>query len=246
MLKDKYPADFRIADFKPYQHPDIQATINKTGTYSLLDNPTGIFVKAGETLIVMVGETHGQHLSLRVQDMDTPNADGFNNSISYSLRTGINKIVSEKKGLIYVMYHVNGNPVDYDEVKIHFASGSVNGYFDVAKHTREQWGTLLNGAVDGYFDVVGNYAHLTFPVSKLKSTSNGRDLINLFDDIVYKEQIFMGLRKYNNNGGIGTDTDNRMFRNRMYFNVMYGQGDYMYSTSYHTAYHFQRWIICAV
>ena len=82
MLKDKYPADFRIADFKPYQHPDIQATINKTGTYSLLDNPTGIFVKAGETLIVMVGETHGQHLSLRVQDMDTPNADGFNNSIS--------------------------------------------------------------------------------------------------------------------------------------------------------------------
>lgn len=48
----------------------------------------------------------------------------------------------------------------------------------------------------------------------------------------------MGLRKYNNNGGIGTDTDNRMFRNRMYFNVMYGQGDYMYSTSYHTAYHF--------
>ena len=238
MLKDKYPADFRIADFKPYQHPDIQATINKTGTYSLLDNPTGIFVKAGETLIVMVGETHGQHLSLRVQDMDTPNADGFNNSISYSLRTGINKIVSEKKGLIYVMYHVNGNPVDYDEVKIHFASGSVNGYFDVAKHTREQWGTLLNGAVDGYFDVVGNYAHLTFPVSKLKSTSNGRDLINLFDDIVYKEQIFMGLRKYNNNGGIGTDTDNRMFRNRMYFNVMYGQGDYMYSTSYHTAYHF--------
>lgn len=238
MLKDKYPADFRIADFKPYQHPDIQATINKTGTYSLLDNPTGIFVKAGETLIVMVGETHGQHLSLRVQDMDTPNADGFNNSISYSLRTGINKIVSEKKGLIYVMYHVNGNPVDYDEVKIHFASGSVNGYFDVAKHTREQWGTLLNGAVDGYFDVVGNYAHLTFPVSKLKSTSNGRDLIDLFDDIVYKEQIFMGLRKYNNNGGIGTDTDNRMFRDRMYFNVMYGQGDYMYSTSYHTAYHF--------
>lgn len=236
MLKEKYPADFRIADFKPYQHPDIQAAINKTSTYSLLDNPTGIFVKAGETLIVMVGETHGQHLSLRIQDMDAPNADGFNSSVSYSLRTGINKIVSEKKGLIYVMYHVNGNPADYDEVKIHFASGSVNGYFDVAKHTREQWSTLLNGAVDGYFDVVGKYAHLTFPVSKLKSTSSGKDLIDLFDDIVYKEQLFLGLRKYNNNGGTGTDIDNRMFRNRMYFNVMYGENNYMYSTAYHTAY----------
>ena len=184
----------------------------------------------------MVGETHGQHLSLRIQDMDAPNADGFNSSVSYSLRTGINKIVSEKKGLIYVMYHVNGNLADYDEVKIHFASGSVNGYFDVAKHTREQWSTLLNGAVDGYFDVVGKYAHLTYPVSKLKSTSSGKDSIDLFDDIVYKEQIFLGLRKYNNNGGTGTDIDNRMFRNRMYFNVMYGENNYMYSTAYHTAY----------
>lgn len=246
MSKGKYPADFRIATFKPYQHPDIQAALNKTSPYSLLDNPTGIFVKKGETLIVLVGETSGQNLSLRIQDLDAPNADGFNSSRSYALKTGINKIIPDKKGLIYLMYHVDDNPADYPEVKIHFASGSVNGYFDVAKHTREDWSRLINGAVDNYFDVVGEYAHLTFPVSQLRTTSNGKDLIDIFDDIVYQEQIFLGLRKYNNEGGYGTDTYNRMFKNRMYFNVVYGD-NHMYSTSYHTGYNVKTMdILCSV
>lgn len=236
MLKDKYPEKFRIATYKPYQHPDVQAAINKTSPYSLLDNPTGIFAEKDKPLIVLVGDTYGQSISIRIQNMDAPNADGFNSSVSYSLKTGINKIVPEKAGLIYLMYHVNDNPADYREVKIHFASGSVNGYFDVAKHNHDQWNTLINSAVDKYFDVVGQYAHLTFPVLNLKSTSNGKDLIDIFDDIVYQEQIFLGLRKYNNAGGAGTETDNRMFKNRMYFNVMYGVDDHMYSTSYHTAY----------
>lgn len=240
MLKGKYPADFRIATYKAYQHPDVQAALNKTSQYSLLDNPTGILAKKGETLIVLVGDTYGQNIALRIQDMNSPDGDGFNQSVSYALKPGINKIVPEKKGLIYVMYHVNDNPADYTDkgVKIHFATGSVNGYFDVNKHSRDQWSTLVNGAVDNYFDVVGNYAHLTFPVANLKSTtSNGKDLIDIFDNIVFQEQLFLGLKKYNNDGGSGTDDNNRMFKNRMYFNVMYGQGDYMYSAAYHTAYH---------
>lgn len=240
MLKGKYPEDFRIATYNAYQNPDIQAALNKTSKYSLLDNPTGILVKKDETLIVLVGDTYGKSISLRIQDMNEVGGDGFNTSVSYPLRPGINKIVSQKRGLIYVMYHVKDNPADYvdEAVKIHFATGSVNGYFDVAKHDREQWNTLLSAAVDNYFDVVGKYAHLTFPVANLKSvTSNGKDLIDIFDNIVLQEQLFLGLRKYNNDGGIGTDEDNRMFKNRMYFNVMYGEGDYMYSAAYHTAYH---------
>lgn len=237
MKRDKYPKQFRIASFKAYEYPDRQAAFNKTSPYSMLDNPTGIFVDAG-TMIVMVGEMDKAYLDIRIQDMDAPNGDGFNSSVTYSLRTGINKIITMKKGLVYIMYHVNDDPANHPEIKVHFASGNINGYFDSSKHTREQWNILVNGAVDNYFDVVGKYAHLTFPVSKLKNTSNGKDLIDIFDNIVYQEQLFLGLRKYNNNGGAGTDTDNRMFRNRMYFNVMYGQGDYMYSTSYHTAYNF--------
>lgn len=221
MYNDKYPG-FRIADYKAYQHPDVMAKENKTSKYSLLDNPTGISVKKDEVLVVMVGDTHGQNVSLRVQNLDVPGGDGFNNNQSYALRRGVNKLTMNDKGLVYVMYHTD----DYataEPIRIHLASGTVNGYFDVAKHNREDWSKLINAATDTYFDVVGQYAHLTFPVNSLLKTSNGKDLIDIYDKIVYEEQVFMGLKKYN-----------RMFNNRMYLHVMYHQ--YMYSTDYHTAY----------
>lgn len=49
MIKGKYPAEFRISEFKAYPNPDIQSETHKTNPYSQLDNPTGISVKAGET-----------------------------------------------------------------------------------------------------------------------------------------------------------------------------------------------------
>ena len=62
MFKDKYDRNFRVADYKAFPNPDIQSETHKTNPYSLLDNPTGISVKEGETLVVMVGDTHGQNI----------------------------------------------------------------------------------------------------------------------------------------------------------------------------------------
>ena len=77
MIKGKYPAEFRISEFKAYPNPDIQSETHKTNPYSQLDNPTGISVKAGENLIVLVGDTHGYDIGLRVQNLDAPENDGF-------------------------------------------------------------------------------------------------------------------------------------------------------------------------
>lgn len=60
--------------------PDIQSETHKTNPYSLLDNPTGISVKEGETLVVMVGDTHGQNIGMKVQNLDVPGGDGFGRS----------------------------------------------------------------------------------------------------------------------------------------------------------------------
>lgn len=225
MSKDAYPRDFRIATFKAYPNPDIQGTANKTNHYSRLDNPTGIFVKNGETLIVMVGDTHGYNISLRVQNLDKPGGDGFGGE-TYPLFRGVNKLTMRDKGLVYVIYHTPtlGEAETADAIKIHFASGTVNGYFDSQKHTRDQWNALLNNATDKYFDLLGEYAHLTFETAQFKSiTNNGYDLIGLYDKLVYSEQQLLGLEKYD-----------KMFKNRMYFNVMYHQ--HMYATNYHTGY----------
>ncbi len=77
MYHNKYNKEFRIANYKAYPHPDQQAATNKTSPYSLLDNPTGISVQKEETLIVMVSDLQGQPVSLRVQNLDVPNGDGF-------------------------------------------------------------------------------------------------------------------------------------------------------------------------
>ena len=72
-------------------------TSHKTNPYSLLDNPTGISVKANENLIVLVGDTHGYDISLKVQNLDAPESDGFG-GVTYPLSRGTNKLTISEKG----------------------------------------------------------------------------------------------------------------------------------------------------
>lgn len=219
----KYPSEFRIQEYKAYPHPDTQAKANKTSPYSLLDNPTGMAIGNGEELVIFVGETAGQKIQIRIQDLAVPGDDGFG-GISYTLNEGVNQIHAPKKGLIYILYHTE----DFETarpVKIHIASGHVNGYFDVTKHSGSNWKRLRDAAKEPFFDVIGKYAHLTFPTKDfILYTPDGKALIEAYDKIVESEMSLMGLFKYN-----------KVFKNRMYFNVTYR--GYMYATSYHTAYH---------
>ena len=219
----KYPSEFRIQEYKAYPHPDTQAKANKTSPYSLLDNPTGMAMGNGEELVIFVGETAGQKIQIRIQDLAVPGDDGFG-GISYTLNEGVNQIHAPKKGLIYILYHTE----DFETarpVKIHIASGHVNGYFDVTKHSGSDWKRLRDAAKEPFFDVIGKYAHLTFPTKDfILYTPDGKALIEAYDKIVESEMLLMGLFKYN-----------KVFKNRMYFNVTYR--GYMYATSYHTAYH---------
>lgn len=223
MYNKQYTGDFRIASYRAYEHPDVQAKQLKTATYSLLDNPTGISVSGGDTLTVLVADTYGKEISLRIHNWDVPEKDGFYVKSDYPLQKGENRIVTKNSGLVYVMYHTPEFRT-IAPVKIHFAKGgTVNGYFDIRKNSRDQWKTMIKASVDKHYDVLGHYAHLIFPVENL-SKCNGQDLIDFYDRLVYEEQRFMGLEKYG-----------KMRNNRMLFSVMYTS--YMYAAGYHTAYH---------
>lgn len=219
-----YSREFRIATFKAYPWPGVQSATHKTNPYSPLDNPTGISVKADEDLVVFVGDTHGQAVSLRVQNLDRPGGDGFG-GMTYILHQGMNKIRIQEKGLVYVMYHTNvlDDPTALP-IKMHFATGTVNGYFDSQKHTKDDWRRLIDNATDKYFDVLGKYSHCIFETNNYRQyTTNGKTLSDVVDRYSYEEQRLMGLVKYN-----------KMFRNRMLLTVMYHS--YMYATSFHTGY----------
>ena len=219
---NRYDKEFRVQEYKQYQHPEIMANMNKTSTYSLLDNPTGIYLKVEEVFTV-IADLKGQSVSLTSIDLSAGYSEG---AVSYVLKDGVNKISAAKKGLLYVKYHVNDKTGTRPTIKMNIIGGTVNGYFDSQKHSSGDWNRLLNKATYKDFDLLGKYAHVTFPLEKFKAnTADGKALIDKYDDLVYLEQEFMGLVKYD-----------RMFQNRVYFHVEYSLDWYMYTTSYRTAY----------
>ena len=219
LLANCYPHEFRIQEYKPYPHPTKKASENKTWPYSILDNPTGIYVNTTDELLVFVGKLNSGSASLSINVIDFD--DSYSNN-PISIKEGINVVKPGKKGLVYVMYHTS-NPAD-QPVKIHIATGTVNGYYDIAKHDKNDWERLLNSAKGKYFDVLGQYSHMTFPTASFRQyTPNGQRLVEVYDSIAYLEQRFIGLEKYN-----------RMNNNRMYFHVIYDGR--IYATHYRTAY----------
>ncbi|MDR0506206.1 MAG: M60 family metallopeptidase [Dysgonamonadaceae bacterium] len=224
-----FDPEFRVQEFRAWEHPDKKAALNKTAPYSLLDNPAGIYVSQGEDLVVFVGDTHGKSISLRTHDLTT---GGWGAQKTYSLKQGLNKIRTTAKGLVYVQYYDDLGAAA-PKVKINFVTGAVNGYFDSQKHQASDWQRLLNKAVAPDFDLLGQFAHITFPVANFKSkTPDGEALIDAWDRLVRFEHEFMGLYKY----------PDHKFQNRVYCHADYNpDAAHMYATSYHTGYSQATW-----
>lgn len=222
MKNGKYPSEFRIQEYRPYPDPNDLSAVNKTNPYSFMDNVTGILASAGEELVVMVDGLGSNSASLLVQNLNKPGGDGFQ-GWTYNIADGINKVKLGQKGLLYIVYQPE-DPGSAPNIKVHIASGQVNGYFDVLKHSPGDWSRLLAAAKGDYFDVLGEYAHLCFPTARFRShTPDGAELIRVYDDFVRSELELMGIFRYGRN-----------FPNRMHLIVVYT--GYMYATNYYTAY----------
>lgn len=207
---------FRIGNFKSYPDPNIISRSNKTSTYGIYDNVTGIYVKWGTEMVVFMNDFQGE-ISLRVVN----HTQGFG-GIDFVLRPGLNRFKVNTEGLAYLIYQ---DEQQY-EVKANFATGKVNGYFDVAQHQNSDWQELIGNAEYSYFDVLGEFSHLSFTTADLRQHTNDiTELIGLYDDIVDLEQDFLGLYKYD-----------RANKTRMYFRTNTHQDMYMFATSYRTEY----------
>jgi hypothetical protein len=192
MFNGTYDTKFRVQQYEPY--PTISTTANalKTSTYSAFENPTGIYFEAGTTAIIFVEDAHGQPVSLKVSDYSS------NSNSTYPLATGLNRITLSSKGLGYINYYTDSYATLLP-VKIHIASGKINGYYDVARTTSTEWKSMLMHAVTNMIDLKGKYIGMLYPVASLKqySPNDGKELVQVYDSIVRIEQEQMGLYKYN-------------------------------------------------
>ena len=96
--------EFRIRKYAPYSDVVEWADKLMTKKYGNLDNPTGISVEKDEEIIVLVGDTYGQQLSLQVIGETYTNDEEdrgwiVNSSGSiYFLSPGINKLTMKESG----------------------------------------------------------------------------------------------------------------------------------------------------
>lgn len=211
-----YDKEFRVGSYRPYQHPEVMAKLNKTAKYSLRDNPTGIWAEQGEFINVMVGKIYdGGKISLMFHGPDK----GYNNSKTVPVIEGLNRIPAPITGQIYVMNHVEDNfplnpEVDAEinksialkTVDMHFITGKIAGYIK-KNDSKEKISEILNKGTYEFIDLLGDYAHITWKRKQFieKETDINAQIEN-FDNLVYWEQEFAGLVKFN-----------RMFNNRLHF-----------------------------
>lgn len=198
--------EFRIQSYRPYQTPKVSAARTKTlHTWGILDNVTGIYVALpGEEVCILVGDTHGQEVKLRVQDY----ASSWGGK-TYTLESGLNVITPETMGLCYILIHQDEyiplNPktdaekteINSKTVNIHFVTGNVNGYYDVTKNKAEDSPALLAKAKYSYFDIKGTYCQLVWYTDDFEEANTDlSETIKRLDRLVELEIDFAGFFKY--------------------------------------------------
>ncbi|MDR1120526.1 MAG: M60 family metallopeptidase, partial [Dysgonamonadaceae bacterium] len=239
MLAGTYPGEFRIMEVEALPHPSVDATLNKTAKYGVMDNPTGISVSSRDTLRVFASGLYAAGAAtFKIQTLTTSGTGGYGlGPDEIALSNGENVIVvpplSTGKGLGYIRYYY-ADGTKPGNLKVNIFGGEVNGYFDPVRkhHTDADWQRLIAAAVNPYFDITGKYAAVTAPTDWYRRYTDGRgtDLVNTYDAVVYLEWKFMGLLD-------SPDGFDGRHRTRAYFHQeKMGEGVGAYASDYHTAY----------
>lgn len=202
---NEWEKEFRIQEYKAYSRNNVWAIKLKTKSYTDLDNPTGITVKEGDELIVLVGDTHGQMISLQcigeektssLEDHEylQPSYEGP----KFYLQPGINKLTMLNSGQLFLMYNTDITSANALPIKIHIplGSGKVTGYFDLERDkTDEKYAELLSKATHKYFCVRGERIMFYFHTDKLQEVIQRKILPSLefWNNIITWQQELMGI-----------------------------------------------------
>jgi hypothetical protein len=193
-----------------------KTSLNKTNPGGMYDNITGIHVKKNDELVIFVDELKA---NMAVRIVDHKKGPG---GPDFFLNPGPNRITATSEGLLYLIYETD----EKHTAKVNIASGTINGYFDINKHTNAEWDNLINKATYDFFDLKGNKALITFTKNELKKgVTNAKRLVEVYDSLVLLQQEFMGLYKYN-----------RVPENLMYYRTNISPDVYMHAAATVTEY----------
>ena len=227
--------EFRIQEYKAYSNPADAAERFMTKKYTMLDNPTGITVKQGDEIILLVGDTYGHSISVQNVGEEQTNFGADNSYVQteatgdpYFLESGVNKIKINKTGMLFIIYHADltTNP---KPIKIHIPidCGEVAGYWDLEKHkTNAKYKELISKSSYKYFCVRGERMIFYFHRDKMKTAvpEDINSAISLWDDIVRWQHELMGF----------DDVFPAQMNNHLF--AISPEGSYMWASDYRVAF----------
>lgn len=204
---EKREKEFRVMEAKPYSNSYNWREYMRVNQYSNLQNPTGIMAN-NEYLYIFVGSELPDSIWIELNQVSGNMAYPL---MSKVLQSGLNvvKISESEPGdekMMFIQYYVDTDSsatskklADYPVVPIHIEGGYVNGYFDKARHTDEDWRDMIANHFKHYsVQVLGERTLFHMELNNIKKACPNTitDAINWWDEMVTRQHELMGADKY--------------------------------------------------
>jgi len=213
LLKGDYETKYRVAEYPCFlSYYTLSNMLKAPGKlYDQIEGVTGINIPAhSKTAVIVRGIPDNVPVQLKVVAWYTGriggNFDGGNpNTTTYTLRNGVNVIdyQYDYDGLAYISYYADENPEKYENIKVHFVNGEINGYLSPEK-SNEEMHAICKNAKNRCMDLYGKKVHQIWEAKGLHSYCRAvdgklgyRQFMNTIDSLIAWEHRSLGLEKYN-------------------------------------------------
>ena len=190
---------FRVGEYKAYMTLEtLRQKLGVNSYYSAYENPTGIYLKKGESCIVAVSGIGEEPVKLKMKNWLLDEQ-----SSSYNLRNGLNYITALTEGNLFVDYYTD-NYKNAPKVKMHFINAPVRGYWDQETMTADDWTEILNNLSEekdsSILVVQAKHVAVAYPVFCWKQycpqPAQVDSLMKMYQQILWAERDMLGVEKY--------------------------------------------------
>ena len=205
----KYEKEFRIHSYNAYSDANYWNEKLKSTGGSYMGNPTGIYTDSDDPIYVFVDSDVPDDATLYIagcvgNDLIRKAKSGT------KLQKGLNVVDGIKDALFYIVYTADTHTMkktlsEWPDINIHIEGGKVNGYYDVSRHTLDDYLAILSGARHKLFTVKGGEALFNFNTSTYKEVWPKADdridrSICWYDSLTVWEKELMGICTNVSNG----------------------------------------------
>ncbi len=203
---EKREKEFRVFEAKPYSNSYNWKFLMNVRQYSELQNPTGISAD-NEYVLIFVGSELPDSIWMEL----SPVAGNMTRPLMTNvLQSGLNVVkIPDTEGddrMLFIQYYVDTDSTatskklaDYPNVPIHIEGGYVNGYFDLSRHTDEDWRDMTQNMMKHYsVQVLGERVlfHMELKNVLAACPNTITDAIRWWDECVKWQHELMGADKY--------------------------------------------------